>query len=305
MTLALDRSLLDSLRVAHWPKTAADTQPRLPTDSGMVIDTCLRRVFVTTDAALADHLASAAPEYFSGADAYCFLLEVATGLLSAVPGETNVFGQVKRAWENCRRDATPATTATLGPITAQIVSDTRSVRADYLQSLGGASYGTLVRKLLDLGGRERLLIVGAGELARSLLPYFRDRELALWNRHRPGAAFAAAARLFAPDEGRVAAHWADAVILTTPADAAHDAQWRDWLAGSHAHTALHLGWRRHERQRWPGELRSLDLDDVFALRRSQDNIRSLQLERARQACRDITAARAALARSHGAQLASG
>ncbi len=304
MSAEFDAARLAALHVLHWPKPPTGALPPLPAADGLVVDTCLRQLFVTPDHALADALASPHAECYSGVDAYAFLLEVATGLRSAVPGETNVFGQVKRGWERCRVEATAATVATLGPIVAQLVADTRSIRHAHLQDIGGASYGTLARKLLDLAGRERLLIVGAGDLARSLLPYFRDRELGLWNRHKPGPAFAAAARLFAPADGSVAARWADAVVMTTPADAAHDGQWRDWLAGSHVHSVLHLGRRRHERLQWPGAIRALDLDDVFALRQSQDNIRSLQLERARAACSEITAARAAGVQVQASRLAA-
>lgn len=247
----------------------------------------MRRCAITLDAATARDLALLQPqETYAGADAYRFLLEVASGLRSAVPGETNVFGQVRRAWEAYRRAAGPADSAPLGPLVARLIADTRAIRHEHLQNIGGASYGPLVRRLLRAADGDRVLIVGAGELARSLLPFFRAHRVGIWNRHLPGAAFAAAGRVFAPAEGAQAAEWAQHVIMTTPADDANDRLWMSWLGASLAECLVHLGRRRCEPSAWPDHLLAYDLDDVFELRRSQDNVRSLQLERARHACRE-------------------
>jgi hypothetical protein len=247
----------------------------------------MRRCAVTMDAATARDLALLEPtEVHAGTSAYRFLLEVATGLRSAVPGETNVFGQVRRAWEAYRHAAGQADSALLGPLVARLIADTRAIRHEHLQDIGGASYGPLVRRLLRAAEGDRILIVGAGELARSLLPFFRAHRVGVWNRRAPGPAFAAAGRVFAPAEGPQAAEWAQHVIMTTPADDANDRLWKIWLGASLAESLVHLGRRRSEPSAWPGHLLAWDLDDLFDLRRSQDNVRSLQLERARHACRE-------------------
>jgi hypothetical protein len=279
--------LWPGLWVGHWPKPLAAAAVAPPA-RGLVIDTCQRVVV----AAMEPAVTRGAPELYRGIEAYRFLLELGTGLLSAVPGETNVFGQFKRAWERCRQEADADVVAALGPVIAAVVGDTRRVRHAHLQHIGGASYGGLARRLLELRAGEQLLIVGAGEFARSLLPFFRAQSLAVWNRHQPGPSFAAAARLFAPGEAALAARWASCVVMTTPADAGHDACWQRWLLDSQARAVLHLGRRRHEPLAWPAGIRSFDLDDVFALRRAQDDIRSLQLARARQAVTALAAARA-------------
>lgn len=284
---------LHALWVGHWPKPGV-SMPGIARGTGMALDTCQRSLYATTDHALAQALAPLAPAVHRAADAYGFLLEVAAGLLSAIPGETNVFGQFKRAWHAAGREASPHTLATLAPLIAQVVCDTRSLRHDWLQGIGGASYGSLARRLLAPAAGERVLIVGAGDLARSLLPFFRGSTLGVWNRHLPGPVFAAAAQVFAPADAALAASAADCVIMTTPADAAHDRQWGHWLSASPARVVLHLGRRRHDPPAWQAGPRILDLDDVFELRQSQDNVRSIGIKRARLACREIAAARAAL-----------
>jgi len=275
------------LWVAHWPAGAVGATP--PAHRGLLLDTCQRRVFATFDAPAG--AAASAPETFAGVAAYRFLLEVAAGLRSAVPGETNVFGQFRRAWEASRRAADADAAEALGPLIARVIRDTRAVREAHLRDIGGASYGGLVRKLLRPADDERVLIIGAGDLARSLLPFFRDHAVGVWNRRAPGPEFNAAARIFAPGDGAAAAAWAQHVVLTTPADAGNDGRWRDWLAhgGGNARSVLHLGRRRTEPWAWPGQVLARDLDDVFDLRRSQDSIRSLQVERARAACRELAA----------------
>lgn len=276
---------LARLWVAHWPAGAGGMAP--PAHRGLLLDTCQRRVFATLDAPAG--LAATAPEAFAGIAAYRFLLEVAAGLRSAVPGETNVFGQFRRAWEASRRTADPDVMESLGPLIARVIRDTRAVREAHLRDIGGASYGGLVRKLLRPAEDEHVLIVGAGDLARSLLPFFRGHAVGVWNRRTPGPEFTAAARIFAPGDGPAAAAWAHHIVLTTPADAGNDGRWHDWLAACEgtARSLVHLGRRRAQPWTWPVHLVARDLDDVFELRRSQDSIRSLQVERARAACREL------------------
>jgi hypothetical protein len=276
------QAALDTLVVGHWP---GDSRPPALATAWR-IETCLRGVLVGADREAGRSIgALAPPESYSGVAAYAFLLELACGLKSAVPGETNVFGQFKRAWEAHRSVAPAAAVAALAPVVAAAIRDTRAIRQAHLANIGGASYGGLVRRLIGAAPGDRVLFVGAGELARSMLPFFRACDIGIWNRHAPGAAFAAAGRLFDPEDGARAAQWAHHVIFTTPADPLNDARWRDWLATSLAQTVVHLG-RRRDGGGWADHTVSYDLDDVFDLRRSQDNIRSLQIERARHACRD-------------------
>ena len=281
---------VQALWIGHWPKPLSGaTEPDLRAfrPQALVLDTCLRQAVVTTDPVVAARAACEHPaDTAAGTAAFEFLLEVTTGLRSAVPGETNVFGQFKRAWQVFRHSGDAAAVTSLAPIVARLICDTREIRQQHLQNIGGASYGALVRRLIRPANCERILIVGAGELARALLPFFRGFDLGLWNRRAVGPLFGAAGRVFSPDAGRTAAAWAEHVIMTTPADDANDGVWRDWLAAASPSSVVHLGRRRAAPWRLPAPLRAFDLDDVFDLRRAQANIRSLQLERARLACRE-------------------
>jgi hypothetical protein len=279
---------IERLWLAHWPEPV--TTAGLPAPAvgrTFVMDTCLRRLVMTTDSVASRSLAALEPpQVFTGTAAYRFLIEVTTGLGSAVPGETNVFGQFKRAWEAHRSGADAASTNSLAAVVARAIQDTRAIRERHLQGIGGASYGTLARRLLQPREGERVLFVGAGELARSMLPFFRAFEVGVWNRRQPGTAFAAAPRWFAPADGPLAAAWAHHVVITTPADPQNDDCWARWLEASPVQTILHLGHRRGDARPGPAHAVSYDLDDLFELRRSQDNIRSLQLQRARLACHE-------------------
>ncbi|CAG0946740.1 hypothetical protein GPROT2_03902 [Gammaproteobacteria bacterium] len=287
-----------TLVVGHWPAAALAPGGATGIANAWRIDTCLRSVLVAADPAAAHAItALGPPELQRGGGAYAFLLEFACGLLSAIPGETNVFGQVRRAWEAFRDSAPPPAVRSLAPVAAALLQNTRAIRSARLTHIGGASYGGLVRRLLSPAPAQPLLIVGAGELARSLLPFFRAQAIGTWSRRPAGAPFAAAGRVFPADAGAEAARWARHVVMTTPADPTHDRQWFDWLESGPAQTLVHLGRRRGSGQPWPAAVRGYDLDDVFDLRRSQDRIRSLQVERARQDCRQRARAWAAAAAS--------
>lgn len=282
---------VSQLWTGHWPMPGTRVPAAELTGfraDALVIATCQRQLIVTADPLVAARAARCEPaEHLQGACAYGFLLEVAAGLRSAVPGETNVFGQFKRAWEAFRRDGKAHAVKALAPLIGQLVRDTRDIRRQHLQNIGGASYGGLVRRLIGPEPGDTILLVGAGELARSMLPFFRGFALGVWNRHAPEPAFAAAARVFAPHEGHAAARWARHVVMTTPADAYNDGLWWQWLRASAACTLVHLGRRREPAAHWPPGIRAYDLDDLFDLRRAQANIRSLQIEQARLACRAL------------------
>lgn len=295
---------LERLWIGHWPKAGAADLPALDS-RGFLVETCLRRMLIALGRDAPRNLAAPPPQAFTGAAAYRFLLEVATGLNSAVPGETNVFGQFRRAWDAYRGTAEREAVEALAPLIAQAVHDTRAIRRRHLQNIGGASYGSLARRLLHADDGDRILFVGAGDLARSMLPFFRSFQVGTWNRRPPGPVFAAAGRVFAPGDGGEAADWAQHVIMTTPADTDNDARWSAWLDASLVQTVLHLGRRRGESATWPGHAATYDLDDVFELRRSQDTIRSLQIERARAACRQLAQDLASRAAPAARRLAAG
>ena len=280
---------LSRLTIAHWPEP--DEAPGI--DWAMerrvlVVNTCLRRLSIELAPACPEP--SGAPEQYVGTEAYRFLLEVLTGLRSRVPGETNVYGQVRRAWLAFRQTGAPAVVAGLAPSMHRALNDAREIRRAHLEGVGGASYGSLLRKLLRPDREARVLFVGTGGLAQSLWPFFGACAIGHWNHRATNDDRALPGRRFAVDEPLMAARWADHVVLTTPPDTRHDQHWAAILKGSRPLSVTHMGHRRTRAFHVPGTTRCYQLDDLFDLRARQANVRSLQVERALQACRERAAA---------------
>lgn len=273
-----------TLYVAHWRYDGnVPAAHRWPAGDGLPVTTCLRRLWIGTTTP--SHAPAGQPETYTGTLAYRFLLEFVTGLHSEIPGETNVLGQFRQAWFRWR-EARPAAAATLATTVDALLRDARAIRARHLHGVGGESYASLVRRLVRPARGDRLLIVGAGELARSIWPFFRQQSTALWNRSPIGGRAPAWLQQFHPGDGEHAARWARHVILTTPPDSQNDASWARWLNASGPTTVTHLGHRR------PGAFdvataeQRFFLDQLFELRQAQANVRSLQVARARAACKD-------------------
>jgi len=296
-------TIVDRLLVTHRLKLPDSGVPRfgignnpVPTKNrgSLRLDTCLREVAIE----LIPEGGSKAPafdkaEILTGVNAYRLLLEIATGLRSAIPGETNVFGQFRRAWQTFLNDGYPATVAGLTPVIHRLFNDTKTVRKNWLEGVGGTSYGSLVRRLIEPRRQDRVLFVGAGELMQSMLPLFEKYRLGIWNHRIIKPITATVDFIFPPGHGRRAAIWADHVILTTPRDPQNDRNWHAWLRNAHPRTVIHLG-HRHTRQPdwgpgidWEPGIAAFDLDDIFALRREQDDYRSNRLDSARAACTNL------------------
>jgi hypothetical protein len=254
-------------------------------DRAVVLETCLRRLAVGSG-----DPPPLAGELLTGAAAYARLLEVVSGLRSAVVGETNVAGQFRRAWADAATALPGGLRAALEPVATAALADAASVRRAHLEGLGGSSWGTLVRRLLVPAAGARVLLVGAGDLAGSIAPYLGRVTLGLWNRHALDAdrarALPAVRDWFAPDAADHAAAWADIAILTTPADVAHDAAWLARFAARATPLAagVHLGQREPTAFRWPDGVRGYLLDDVLALADRQHQRRGAAVAAARQLC---------------------
>ena len=284
---------IQSLRVVHFPKGPG--QPELPPRAAGVfeLDTCQRRVWVFPQGALPAGVAD-----YRGETAYRFLLRVATGLESEIRGETDIFGQLKDAWRAYQSSPEAAFVRELQPWMQRLFEDTKDIRAQYLQNLGGSSYGSLTRLLLRqrrAAAGEPLLIVGAGHIARSIAPWLLEHELWLWNRSATGLAALKAELTGRPgvrlrvvdDEARA---WREAahVVVCIPQgedDARRIALWREGAAAGHRKASIiHLGTQRETSGAW-GELGEFHaLDDLFTLQQAQNELRADQFARADRAC---------------------
>lgn len=290
----------DSLWVLHWPRHAGTGSLPAPfpaqlAGAGLLVDTCMRRLLIGTGARpCIEPPHAAGMEMYAGVSAYRLLLEIVTGLRSAVRGETNVHGQFRRAWQASLGSLPAGITQPLSAVIETLFSDAQFIRQAHLQGVGGNSYGSLARRLLAPARGARVLFVGTGELARSMLPFFATAELGAWN-HRPVAAPAGIHRWFGPAQADSAAEWAEHIIFTTPADAEHDAGWQARLRHAAVRSLLHLGHRREQlgsdSLHWNGVAATFDLDHILDAAAARANVASLQLVRARAACAERAAAR--------------
>jgi glutamyl-tRNA reductase len=107
----------------------------------------------------------------SGLAAHQLLVEICGGLHSPLFGETEVFGQFRAFRE--RQSWDPLWEALLD----SVEEDVRKLRRTHLKGLGAQSYGSLARRHLTAG--KPVVILGAGRLARDLLPWLSEFEVIL------------------------------------------------------------------------------------------------------------------------------
>ncbi len=279
--------LVAQLWCLHWPGVRLPAATVLALrSSGVFLDTCLRQLAF----GLGPRPAAAGGELYTGTAAYRLLLEVACGLRSAVPGETNVTGQFRRACEQAEAELRRDDWQCLHPLVQALLTDARALRASHLQGLAGSSYGSLVRELLEPQRDARVLFVGTGDLACSMLPLFRTFNVGAWN-HRPTAPLQDVGNWFRTDEAETAAAWATDLVFTTPADPDHDLAWHNRLRSQAPRALVHLGQRRGSGPAWPSVTASFDLDHVFALAGAREQLRSQKLAAAALACSTLVEAR--------------
>jgi hypothetical protein len=280
-------------------KVASTASVLLP--DACVIITCLREVRIAvlpTEAQPAQREADAAGyELHRGAEAYRFLLQLACGLESEIAGETEIFGQIKQAWRDYET-AQPTQARALRPWMQRLLQDTKEVRSEHVVGLGSATYGSLVRRLLGGSLPGPTLLMGAGQLAETILPFLDTGEVLLWNRSRERAQNMLA-RARARQTNRVQllestaaaedAGWRGArdVVICIPADTARDSERvRLWRALGRDGRVLHLGIDATSGTAWQQLPHIATLKDLFGLRDTQAVQREALLTRARKACFD-------------------
>jgi len=266
------------------------------------VKTCLREVRIATlppDSRPAPMEARAAGyEAYSGADAYRFLLQLACGLESEIAGETEILGQIKQSWRDYET-AHAVEARALRPWMQRLLQDTKEVRTEYVVGLGSATYGSLVRRLLGGTLEGPTLLLGAGQLAETILPFLDTGEVLVWNRSAERAQAMLSRQRASQTEGRVtllpptpeaeAAAWQRArdVVICIPADAARDAERvRSWLSKARPGRVLHLGIDSAAGTAWQQVPGLATLKDLFGLRDTQAAQRDQLLARARKACAD-------------------
>ncbi len=279
--------------------TRAGDDALLP--QGLAVRTCLREVCVdllpAPDQPDAAHCAQAGAQRYTGASAYRYLLQLACGLESEIAGETEIFGQIKDAWRALEQ-ADPEAAARLRPWMQRLLQETKEIRSEYVVGLGSATYGSLTRRLLGGPGSGTTLLLGAGQLAESVLPYLECAEVLVCNRSEDRArelvgkqrSGTGSPRLTVIDyslESELAA-WRRAhdVVLCIPPDPQRDearvAAWRGRMGGTGR--VLHLGLMDAAGTPWARVGNLSTLRELFALRDTQASQREALLARAHKAC---------------------
>lgn len=315
---------LADLRVYHAPKTlgGASALKCSSVMSGMFyVQTCQRSLWVGLGSLTPPNEGSelglaSGLQLFEGQDAYHFLLRFLCGLESEIAGETDVFGQFKSAWSSFEQTGA-LIAGHLQPWVHRLFEDSKEMRSCYLQNLGGSSYGSLVRRLIknecpNFGLDKRpVVLIGAGQLAQAVAPYFIEEKLVLANRNvdRLDSFYQALMGQFPKslDHVRLAQSLdqlenylsqSKAVIFCIPASSEPPQA----LKAGNSQIVLHLGGHQRDLDQWAGVEPLFALDDLFSLQHSLGNIRSVQIARARKACAERSILRSlgtSLCISHG------
>lgn len=275
------------------------------------IETCQRVLWVSFKEALPSVIPVLAElERLRGERAYRFLLEATTGLKSEVRGEADVFGQIKQAWAEAN-SVGGEVAQSLAPWMQKAFEDTKEIRSSCLQNIGSSSYGSLVRRLIRQYANspaEPVLVLGAGQIAKSIVPWLAEREVWLWNRSRRGLDDLiqelrvknpnAKIRFIETEEDeaeafRRAAHLVVCIPFEEAGDARRIRLWREGSAG-HAYdrAVIHLGGLRAQSGQWQGVASFHALDDLFAIQKAQEDDRDERFTRAFRACAERAKLRA-------------
>lgn len=195
--------------VERFHEGVADLQEFLATSAGTSVEAVAEHQTLLFDDAVTVHL-----------------FEVASGLRSAVLGETEVLGQVRRAWE--RAEADKAAGPVLSSLFGRAVQVGRRVRAQTAIARGATSLSHVAVEVATraLGGSlagRRVLVVGAGDMGEGVVGALSTREVAgivVANRTAARAkslARAAGGSAIGLSEVPAAAAAADAVLVSTGA----------------------------------------------------------------------------------------
>ncbi len=179
------------------PKALADIAGRRHVSEAVVLSTCNRtEIYVYAEKFhgayqdVRDFLAESAqlaPEDFSDhifvnydEEAVRHLFSVASGLDSAVLGESEIQGQVRSAWETARLEA--ASGSTLNVVFRHALEVGKRVRTDTgiarnITSVSHAAVAMAAQHVESLAGRT-VLVLGAGDMGRGMAAMLADADLA-------------------------------------------------------------------------------------------------------------------------------
>lgn len=243
---------------------------------------------------------------FEGAEAYEYLLRFASGLESEIKGETDVFGQVKTAIKNLS-EVNPELSDSFRALFLKLFEDTKEIRAQYLHGIGGNTYGALARRLLNPKASDKVLMIGAGQISKSVAPYFAEAELCIYNRSEPRLSelkielekkgysqFCTETSESALDSE---IKTASIILIATPVGS--DLDHKVIALAAADCLILHLGGQANEMSHFKNNNRNIfSLSDLFALEKGQNEIRERQIKQAMDACHSRAILRSLAASIH-------
>ncbi len=130
--------------------------------------TCLRQLALGSVHELGSIELHPEDQIHRGLDAYRVCFEIACGLHSPLVGETEVFGQFKKASDSWNLPNTPIGLE-LRRFIQGLLADVKKVRSRHLADLGSQSYGSLLRR--ELKATRDIHILGGGQLVEEILPW--------------------------------------------------------------------------------------------------------------------------------------
>jgi Glutamyl-tRNAGlu reductase, N-terminal domain len=268
----------------------------------MHLNTCQRRVSIAASATAIDSTLDSMPsdgalQRLVGVDAYSFLLRLACGLESKMLAETQIFGQIKQAWQTyCKTH--PSSGKQLSPVVQKLFQDTKDIRSRFLCNVGSSCYGSEVRR--QLGATESAgpaLLVGAGQLAQSVAPWIDCSELWICNRNSAAAHNLArqlraryperACRVLDNSLESEQSAWASAsnIVVCVPVNSERDAvRVAAWSARKAPGKLIHLGADARDVSSWSRLSGFTSLQEIFDRLQSQANQKQRQIQRASHAC---------------------
>ena len=125
--------------------------------------TCLRQIAFlhSDDFNQIEKSLQSSDEVYRSVSAYCFLLEVVCGLKSPLLAETEVQGQFKIFLQEISKTHHQFWGIFSGFFQG-VLSASKYVRTEHLTDLGSQSYGSLIRRRLEIN--DSVTILGAGHL---------------------------------------------------------------------------------------------------------------------------------------------
>ena len=260
----------------------------LESHSFFEIKTCQRTIFLSK----AELPISDSVRQFAGTDADAFLLRFACGLESEIKGETDVFGQIKTAFKNLL-ETDPLQASSFQNTFLNLFEDTKEIRAEYLRGIGGNTYGALARRLLSPNETDQVVLLGAGQLSKSVAPYFAEFNLTLFNRSEGRLAdlksellkkgYSNIQFISAESDLSPPLKTASIVLIATPAGSVLDQKIIDQV--SKTAKILHLGGQSHEMAHFTeAGVSILSLSDLFEMEKEQNLFREKQIKQAMDAC---------------------